>query len=526
MTREPPRFRDLAAQLDIPKGTLHRLLAGLQSRNLVRYDERTRRYHTGHHIFDLARNTLDQSEIIRAAKPELSRLSRQAQVATCLYVLEGSHVFVLDFEDPDAAQARTVRVWPRLPAVASAPGLAIAARLEPGDRGTLVGNADGAIAAEVGRVRALGYALMRSSDGRRSAVAAAILDRNGSPVAALSCQYDAFGGSVEKLHSAGRMVAEGARRASGNLGSSGAPLVVRPSPPGPAHEALVNLMTGRDFMGENPVWCPRRETLFWLDILAPALRSYHPVSGRIGRIMLPEITGGLALSADGSLMLLGQHGVFSYDYPDGEPRLVISPEQGKPDNRFNTTSVDEDGAIWAATMAIDQTPGGGTLYRIGPDLEVQPVTSEIGLAKNVAFSPDRSSLYISDGEAGMIYRFAYDPTTRRIGERSTFVTGSAEAGMPNGIAVDAEGCVWAAMLGGWTVNRYAPDGTLVTSISLPVPMPTAVGFGGPDLRTLFITSTYLRLPAGFFSMAPNSGQLFSLRCEVRGRAPCVFGQAA
>jgi len=72
---EPPRFRDLQVGLGIPKGTLHRLLAGLQARNLVRFDERTRRYHTGHRILDLARHTLDQSEIRRATKPELSRLS-------------------------------------------------------------------------------------------------------------------------------------------------------------------------------------------------------------------------------------------------------------------------------------------------------------------------------------------------------------------------------------------------------------------------------------------------------------------
>jgi sugar lactone lactonase YvrE/DNA-binding IclR family transcriptional regulator len=520
---EPPRFRDLQVGLGIPKGTLHRLLAGLQARNLVRFDERTRRYHTGHRILDLARHTLDQSEIRRATKPELSRLSRQLGQAICLYILEGNHVFVLDFEDPDAAQARTVRLWPRLPADDSAPGLALLAGLDPEDRKRILGERHEALASELGLIRALGYSLNRSARDRQSAVAAVVTDGNGAAVAAITCHFDAFSGTAEELHSAGRMVAEGARRASSNFGAPHYPAVMRSAPQGPPDESVVNLMTGRDFMGENPIWCARTETLYWLDILAPALRIYHPGSGRTGRVVLPEITGGLALAKDGQLMLLGQRGLFSYAYPDGEPRLLISPERGKPDNRFNTASVDDDGAIWAATMAINQRPGTGSLYRISADLHVQEVTSSLGLAKNVSFSPDRSRLYISDGEAGAIYCFDYDNSRHRIGERKAFVTSSPELGMPNGIAVDCEGYVWVAMLGGWTVNRYAPDGRLDRAITLPVPMPTAVGFGGADMKTLYITSTYLRLPPGFSAAAPLSGQVFALECSVPGQPNHMFG---
>ena len=81
-----------------------------------------------------------------------------------------------------------------------------------------------------------------------------------------------------------------------------------------------------------------------------------------------------------------------------------------------------------------------------------------------------------------------------------------------------------AMHGGWAVHRYAPDGTLAERIYLPVPMPTNVCFGGPGLRMLFITSTYLRLPPGYSTIAPLSGTLMAMQTSVPGQAPRLFGE--
>jgi len=160
---EPPRFRDLQQAVGIPKGSLHRLLSALQSRRLVRYDERTRRYSPGSRVFDLARRTLDQSQLIRAAKPELSRIARQLKRAACLFVRDGDEVFVLDFEDPDAAQSRVVRVWPRLLAKDTAAGIALAAHM-PGEEAAIDGEETSAAAAQ-SLARALGYAVHNGGPG-------------------------------------------------------------------------------------------------------------------------------------------------------------------------------------------------------------------------------------------------------------------------------------------------------------------------------------------------------------------------
>ncbi|MEO1106201.1 MAG: SMP-30/gluconolactonase/LRE family protein, partial [Pseudomonadota bacterium] len=263
------------------------------------------------------------------------------------------------------------------------------------------------------------------------------------------------------------------------------------------------LTTGRDFMGENPVWCPQAQRLWWLDILAPALRWLDVATGETHRVLLPDLTGGLALTASGRLLLAGRHGLTLFDPQTKVHTLLFDPEKHKPDNRFNSASLDPFGNLWIGTMPVDGVSGTGSLYRIGPDLSVAVVLDEIGMPKNPIATLDGSRLYVSDGRTGVLY--AHDIADGALGPGGPIVAGSADTGTPNGIALDEEGCLWVAMLGGWRVNRYDPDGALMRSIALPVPMPTALAFGGPQMETLYVTSTYLRMPPGYSTLAPQAG---------------------
>ena len=103
--------------------------------------------------------------------------------------------------------------------------------------------------------------------------------------------------------------------------------------------------------------------------------------------------------------------------------------------------------------------------------------------------------------------------------RRALLEGSDAEGQPAGLTIDAEDCLWVAMRGGWSVLRLDPEGRELARHALPVPMPTALTFGGPDLGSLFVTSTYLRLPPGYNDIAPLSGRLIELRPGVTGRAP-------
>ncbi|QFT67902.1 L-arabinolactonase [Labrenzia sp. THAF35] len=507
----PMRFAELQKALDIPKGSLHRLLAALQSRELVRFEEHGKRYSLGSKVFDLARRTIDQSSVIRAAKPEIARLSRMLNRPCCLYVQDGDFVFVLYFEDPDAGNARVVRVWPRIPAATSAPGLAIAARL-PHQEGS--GKANPAL----GQSKALGYALAKDDT---QSVASAMVDSSGYPVAAICCHFETSAERAEELHETGRLVKEAAQRASGNVLATGSAGNLPPKP-ATISAGLQVLNTGRDFMGENPVWCPVQQRLWWLDILAPALRWLDDGASQPSRVMLEDLTGGLCLTESGRLLLAGRQGIQLFAPTTGQTTLLFDPEEDKPDNRFNSAGLDQTGNLWVGTMPLDNATGNGSLYRIGADLTVDVILENAGLPKNPALSPDGKWLYLSDGRSGALCKYPLS-ANGTLGKRQVLVQGSTEIGLPNGIAVDIEGYIWVTMYGGWSVNRYKPDGSLDRRIDLPVPMPTALTFGGRDLKTLFVTSTYLRMPAGYSSIAPQAGNLIRIETDVVGGPAGRFG---
>jgi sugar lactone lactonase YvrE len=293
-------------------------------------------------------------------------------------------------------------------------------------------------------------------------------------------------------------------------------------PETPISEGVEVLPTGRDFVGENPVWNATRERLYWVDVLAPALRWWDPARRTAGRIDLPHITAGIAFDDQGRIVAAGQSGIFLLDPDTGAANMLINPEADRPDNRFNTAGVDPRGRFWAGTMALNHEVGKGRLYSVDPDLTVTRRLDRVGMPKNVAFDPAGTRLYFSDAAENTVFAFDFDAVTGTLGERRAFVVGGDGKGQPNGITVDADGHVWVTCLGAWCVRRYRPDGSLDMEIMLPVPMPTNCAFGGRDLSTLYVTSTYIRLPPGMSAQAPASGQLIAVRTGTRGQPAVPF----
>jgi sugar lactone lactonase YvrE/DNA-binding IclR family transcriptional regulator len=526
---QPLRFRDIEKTVDMSRATLHRLLAALLSRRLISYDQRTRCYQVGIRVLELSRRTLDQSAIIRAAKPELGRLARRLNRTVCVMVLDRHEVFVLDFEDADPSYGRLVRLWPRSPALETAAGRAIVAAL-PRERSEAlvaeIGGADGSgdrFWAELGIAKALGYAVLpRESVSGRPGVAAAILDGLGYPIGAIACPFETDQISAEEQYEAGRIIAEGARRASGHIGMSYAAPTVLPRSANPVSDGVEILPTGRDFMGENPLWNQRRGRLYWVDVLAPALRWWDPAARASGRLELQHITAGIAFDDKGRIIAAGQYGVHLVDPDSGASTPLINPDADRPDNRFNTAAIDPQGRFWAGTMAVNHEPGKGRLYSIDHGLQAVRRIEPVQMPKNVAFDPAGTRMYLSDAVENAVFVFPFDGERCTLGERRLFVSGKDMPGQPNGITVDAEGHLWVTCLGGWCVRRYDPASKLSAEVTLPIPMPTNCAFGGEDLSTLYLTSTYIRLPPGMSAAAPASGQIMAVRTAVRGQPSAYF----
>jgi sugar lactone lactonase YvrE len=193
---------------------------------------------------------------------------------------------------------------------------------------------------------------------------------------------------------------------------------------------------------------------------------------------------------------------------------------------MNDGACDPAGRFWAGTMALDERPGAGALYRLDLDLTVHTMLTEVTISNGIDWSLDGRRMYYVDSPTGRIDVCDFDPGTGAITNRRPFVTVPAEAGIPDGITVDAAGFVWLALWGGAALRRYAPDGGLERTVNLPVSHPTSCAFGGPDLDELYVTSARRPLSSDERSRQPQAGGLLRLRPGVAGRVPNLFGRAA
>jgi sugar lactone lactonase YvrE len=188
---------------------------------------------------------------------------------------------------------------------------------------------------------------------------------------------------------------------------------------------------------------------------------------------------------------------------------------------MNDGACDPQGRFWAGTMAYDESPGAGSLYRLGVDGSCAAVLTGLTISNGIDWSPDGGTMYLSDSGDRRIDAFRFEGSTGSIGDRRTFVQLDREEGAPDGLTVDAEGALWVALWDGGAVNRYGPDGALLATIELPVQRPTSCAFGGPDNSILFITTARAGLGEITLAKQAAAGAVLAITgLGVRG-VPCL-----
>ncbi|MFE0470720.1 SMP-30/gluconolactonase/LRE family protein [Streptomyces sp. NPDC058947] len=259
-------------------------------------------------------------------------------------------------------------------------------------------------------------------------------------------------------------------------------------------------------LGEGPTWDAAAGRLLWIDILGSRLHTYDPATGRRTVRRTEQHVGAVKPRAGGGLVLNLRDGVGLLD-PDGDFRWLR--REPVPGRRANDAAVAPDGALWAGTMRYDEAPGGGTLSRVGGDGSVEVVLDDVTVSNGTGWSPDGRLMYYIDTPTRRIDVF--DHADGRVSGRRTLAEIEEGAGFPDGLTVDADGCVWVALWAGAAVRRYTPQGRLDRVIDLPVPLVTACAFGGAGLTDLYITTarTGLSEPpalAGSLFVVPGAGK--------------------
>jgi sugar lactone lactonase YvrE len=276
-------------------------------------------------------------------------------------------------------------------------------------------------------------------------------------------------------------------------------------------------------LSEGPRWHDQRHELLWVDILGCAFhRATLRADGGLDHVttiaidrhlgaVAPAFGGGYVLAAGPGFVFLDEHGAV---------RDLAQPEGDRSDVRMNDGACDQQGRFWAGTMAYDESPGAGALYRLELDGTCTTVLTGLTIANGIGWSPDGSTMYLNDSGTGSVEAFDFEMSGGALSARRTLVQGDQEKGVPDGLTVDSEGAIWVAWWGGAVVTRYDPEGSLLASLQLPVELPTSCAFGGPDLATLFVTSARAGLDDAALARQPDAGRLFSISgLHVHG-LPC------
>lgn len=264
------------------------------------------------------------------------------------------------------------------------------------------------------------------------------------------------------------------------------------------------------YHGEGPVWSERWGGLRWVDMLAGDILSLQP-DGTVGRRHVGRVAAALRPRSSGGAVIAVERG---FVLEDSEGRFTNLDEiWTDPTVRMNEGGCDPQGRFYAGSMPYDRRVGGGSVYRLDVDLSVEVVIDGVTISNGLEWSPDGALAYYTDTETFRIDVFDYDPDRGLTGRRP-FVDLSSEELRPDGLTVDAEGCVWTALANGGAVRRYTQAGKLDGVVEVPAQKVTACTFGGARLDELYITTSREDLPP---DVDPLAGSLFRAAVGKVGR---------
>jgi sugar lactone lactonase YvrE len=271
-------------------------------------------------------------------------------------------------------------------------------------------------------------------------------------------------------------------------------------------------------LGEGPVWCPDEQALWFVDIKGGAIHRYIPEAGACESFATGGMPSFVVPSSCGNMIVGSGSGIYRLENGClGEQIAVIDMPAY---NRTNDATVDAQGRLWFGTMDDIEEQETGAIYCLDRgNLQSMPATAIV--TNGPAVSAEGNTLYFVDSVLRRVWRYAITEGPN-ISSPELFLQLEEKDGHPDGIVLDSEDCLWVALWDGWGVRRYAPNGTLLLQVDLPCSRVTKIAFGGPDLRTAFVTTARVGLNDIQLVKQPLAGGLFAFDAPVAGRSLPLF----
>ncbi|MCX5044887.1 SMP-30/gluconolactonase/LRE family protein [Aldersonia sp. NBC_00410] len=231
--------------------------------------------------------------------------------------------------------------------------------------------------------------------------------------------------------------------------------------------------------GEGPRWF---EGLLWFsDMLGENVHTVT-LTGAVTTLPLPgHRPSGLGFRPDGSLLIASTEARRLLCY-DGESVTTVADLADAVPAALGDMVVDRHGRAYVGSQAR----AGGVLARIDPDGSHAIVAGDLDFPNGMVITPNGDTLIVAESIGRRLTAFTI-AADGGLGDRRVFA--DELSGPPDGIALDAEGGVWAAMTLANRFERIVAGGTVTDRIDIGDRVAIACALGGPERRTLFLLST-------------------------------------
>jgi sugar lactone lactonase YvrE len=245
---------------------------------------------------------------------------------------------------------------------------------------------------------------------------------------------------------------------------------------------------------EGPRWHDSR--LWFSDMHGLTVCAVDAATGALEEVVgVAGRPSGLGWTPDGRLLIVSMDDRRMLGWRAGEDLTEVADLSSFTAHPINDMVVAADGRAYVGGFGFDFHAAGALtaspLYTVAPDGTVGVAADDLLFPNGMVITPDATTLIVGESFGARLTAFTIDATTGALRDRRVFADlSTAGAGVtPDGICLDADGCVWAASPGTRSCVRVREGGEVVGEVSTGDYLCVACMLGGPDRRTLFLCTS-------------------------------------